>query len=272
MAPKFWPVAGPWILILTLAGCATSPEPGVTTETLVENLASPTLGLQLELTSAPGRSTRFRLSCPDLGPVTVHGTAVASPQGEVLEFESLDWFSSWPGGWTEVSFLLEGELLITRDAPSDVVVADLQTFPRLDAVRSATIRFFDSYVRGAEGEKEFSLRWKRIQAVCRELAARFNGPSLARQPELLKRFLFPEVFDPSALLPVSATSFQDGQRWNPAYSRQVLSPGLRKLRDSGSLFRDFQESPGLWQLALVWDDFWQHHGHSAALRQGQPPH
>jgi len=273
MEPKLGTLAGFWLMTMVLAGCTSSPALSTdSVRTLVENPASPSLGIQIVVTSVQGQTRTFRLYCPDLGPVVVRGTVSDGTEGLILEFESLEWFSTWPGGWTEVSFLLEGELALTTDRTSGIEVVDLQTTPKLDAVRSAAIRYYDSYVRGVEGEREFSLRWKRIQAVCHDLAVRFNGPNLARQPELIKRSLFPEVFDPEAVLPVSSYSFQGGQRWNLEYSRQILSEGLQKLRDDGTLFRDYQESPGLWQLALVWDDFWQHHGRSAALRQIEKPH
>ena len=205
---------------------------------------------------------------PDLGPVAIRGTAESEGEGWLLKFESLDWFNTWPDGWTEASFLLEGESSLLPSSAGDVWILSLRSMPKLDAVQSAAIRYFDTYIRGQKGIAEFSHRWDRIQAVCKELFDRFDGPSLARRPDALRRYLFPEVYGyDETPTPGFHKVFGQGQEWNADYSAEHFSESLKKIRENGTMLRDYKESPGLWQLALSWEDFWEHQGYSAGLQR-----
>lgn len=256
-------------VLLGAEACSSLSSGGpVPEESFVENRGAADQGIRLFVTQDAGGKGHFRLLCSDLGSITVQGNLSSDVDGMTLEFSTLEWFSTWSNGWTEASFLLEGTMTLRCDPTSDIWVLSLKSQPKLDAVRSAAVRYFDTYIRGEVGTQQFTLRWQRIQAVCRELTIRSNGPGLARQPEILARYLFPEVYDPSRVLPPSKVSFHAGLEWNREYTKTCLPEGLQKLRDDGTLLRDFQETPELWQLALVWDDFWLHRGNAAGLWQG----
>ena len=252
-----------------LCACASVPDKAVPLAIkFAEVTDDPSEGIQLDFEQAKGGEEQFRLRYPDLGPVAIRGSAEREGDGWLLKFESLDWFNTWPDGWTEASFLLEGESSLLPSSAGDVWILSLRTTPKLDAVRSATIRYFDTYIRGQKGIEEFSNRWDRIQAVCKDLANRFDGRNLARRPDALRRYLFPEVYGYDEP-PASGFHkvFGQGQEWNADYSADHLSEGLRKIREDGTMLRDYKESPGLWQLALSWEDFWEHRGYAAGLRR-----
>jgi hypothetical protein len=251
--------------------CACASVPGKAKSPAIkfaEVADDPKEGIQLELNQVTDGETQFSLMYPDLGPVAIRGTAERDGDGWLLKFERLDWFNAWPDGWTEASFILEGESSLIPSAAGDVWILSLRTMPKLDAVRSAAMRYFDTYVRGQKGIDEFSHRWDRIQAVCRDLFNRFDGSSLARRPDVLRRYLFPEVYGyDEPPVPGFHVVFGQGQEWNADYSAEHFSQGLRQIRENGTMLRDYKESPGLWQLALSWQDFWEHRGYSAGLRR-----
>ena len=259
------------MLIAASLVCSCASAPGNIKSPAIrfaEVADDPKEGIQLDLSQAADGGTRFRLTYPDLGPVAIRGAAKRDGDGWLLQFENLDWFNTWPDGWTEASFLLEGESSLIPSSTGDVWVLSLRAMPKLDAVTSAAMRYFDTYIRGRKGVDEFTHRWDRIQAVCKELLNRFDGPSLARRPEALGRYLFPEVYGydepPASGFP---KVFGQGQEWNADHSSGHFSEGLRQIRENGTMLRDYKESPGLWQLALSWEDFWEHRGYAAGLRR-----
>src|SRR5208282_213167 len=84
-----------------------------------------------------------------------------------IDLTRLEWFDNWANGWTEASFLLDGSVVI-KPAPAGWTLA-VEKAPDLDTVESASIRYFDTYVRDEKGLTEFSHRWDRIQAVAGDL-------------------------------------------------------------------------------------------------------
>jgi hypothetical protein len=197
----------------------------------------------------------LRLTGGSAGTFTVSGEAVAAQDGGswTVTLTRLDWFSNWANGWTQASFLLDGTGVLAADSGGWTLKVDRA--PQLDVPESAAIRYFDTYVRDEKGLAEFSHRWDRIQAVCAELKARL--PQGVRNLRDMERYLFPEVYGYEATAaPGSARVSVFGIEWDSDYTKDHFSEPLRALRDSGTLFRDYRESPGLWSLALAWQDLW----------------
>jgi hypothetical protein len=249
--------------------CATSGGKAITAgidASFAEIKDDPRGGILLELDRTRDGVQQFRLIYPDLGQVAIKGTAEREGESWLLKFESLDWFNNWSNGWTEASFLLEGESNLTPAPSGGAWILSLRSMPRLDSVRSATIRYYDTYLRGPKGLEEFSHRWERIQAVCAVLLRGSEGPGLARRPDAIERFLFPELYgydEPPS--PNFRKAFGRGQEWNADYSAEHFSELLARIRNDGTMLRDYKESPGLWRLALAWEDFWEHRGYAAGL-------
>ena len=69
--------------------------------------------------------------------------------------------------------------------------------------------------------------------------------------------LFPELYGyDEPVAPNHARVSVQGFEWNTDYTKAHFAEPLRVLRDSGTLLRDFKESPGLWLLALKWKGLW----------------
>lgn len=254
---------------ISFCACATSRGKAMTAgidASFAEIKDDPRGGILLELDRTRNGVQQFRLIYPDLGQVAIKGTAEREGEGWLLKFESLDWFNNWSNGWTEASFLLEGESSLMPASSGDAWILSLRTMPKLDMVRLATIRYYDTYLRGPKGLEEFSHRWERIQAVCAVLLRGSGGPGLARRPDAIERFLFPELYGYDE--PPSTgfrKAFGRGQEWNADYSAEHFPELLARIRDDGTMLRDYKESRGLWRLALGWEDFWEHRGYAAGL-------
>ncbi len=248
------------LLLLLLEGCATAPPaalfmaPGsATRQALTVSIGVETEGLSpLIIRGGPLQSALIR------------GEARREGEGWRVSLTGLDWFNSWTNGWTEAAFLLDGTASLQ---PTDGGwTLTVQRAPQLDAVESASIRYYDTYVRGQRGQAEFSHRWDRVQAVAKDILARQSAEELAGDPRRLRRYLFPEIYGYDSP-PESghARVLVQGFAWDSDYTAHILPEPLRVLRDSGTLLRDYRESPGLWSLALEWKALWERAALGVAL-------
>ena len=243
------------LAVVLLAGCATRARPLA----LFRAQGDPpgkALALRLEagLEDEKEGVSKISLSGGFLQSGVIRGEALREGELWHIKLSSLDWFSNWPNGWTQVSFLLDGGA--TLQPSGSLWLLTTQGEPLLDTVESATIRYFDTYLRDERGRVEFSRRWDRIQAVAKDLRERQPEVDFARDPRALRRYLFPEIYGydtpPS---PDHEKVVSQGFAWNGDYTREHFAPSLAVLRDSGTLLRDYKESPGLWLLALGWSAF-----------------
>jgi hypothetical protein len=252
--------------LLLLAACATEPRPS---EKFIDQSDEAKPGLVLQIGPPKDGASTLRIAGPLLQGATIEGEARRDGEGWQVALLKLSWFSNWANGWTQASFLLDGTASL-KPAPSGWAL-EIEKAPQLDSPDSASIRYFDTYVRDDKGLEEFSHRWDRIQAVVSDLASKPDASALSGDIRKLRRYLFPEIYGydtPPA--PGHAKAWVQGFAWNSDYTRQHFSEPLRILRDSGTLLRDFKESPGLWRLAFAWKALWGRDGTVMALRNARP--
>jgi hypothetical protein len=243
------------------AACATGPRPSATFNAPLD-ARKPSLTVRFD-PPKDGLSAVW-ISGPLLQGATIEGEARSDGDGWQINLLELRWFNNWANGWTQASFLLDGTASLEPE-PSGWSL-EIARAPQLDSPQSASIRYFDTYERKVQGLEEFSHRWDRIQAVVGDLAAKPSTAALAGDSRGLRRFLFPEIYGydtPPA--PAHAKVAAQGFDWNSDYTKGHFSENLRFLRDSGTLYRDFKETPGLWQLAFEWKAFWGREGAVMAL-------
>jgi len=235
----FWGLA----VLLLFSDCASAPTRG-------------SQQLELHWDQAKNGTTTFHLTGGALGSANVDGVASVGPDNGTwtVTLTRLEWFNNWPNGWTQATFLLDGTGVLRES--SDGWILKIDQSPKLDAPESAAIRYFDTYVREDKGLAEFSHRWQRIQAVCIDLPVGIQP--WGQNYRALEQYLFPEVYGydikttrGSSLVPVV------GIEWDSQYTKDHFSEKLRVLRNSGTLYRDYQESPGLWYLQIAWSGVWE---------------
>jgi hypothetical protein len=249
--------------LLLLAGCAGGVKP---LAVFTGREAPPAHEVTVQIDPPQDGVSKIRLSCAEFPGAVCGGEAIADGEGWRIDLDKLEWFNNWPNGWTHASFRLNGRAALQR-TEAGWTLATIKA-PELDMVESASIRYFDTYVRGEAGLREFSHRWDRIKAAASDISTRVPDASLLRDPNSLRKYLFPEIYgyevrpDPAhAKLPA------EGVVWNTDYTKQHFAEPLQILRDSGTLLRDYKESPGLWLLALEWTGFWEGAGQAIVLQK-----
>jgi len=261
------------VAAVALGSCATIPAQG-DWETLAGSLPR---SMSIEIAPSGGAVFNFRIRGEELEGATLKGDATRTQDGWDLEVMAMDWFGNWTEGWTQASFVAEGQLAIRPEGKSWKLV--VESAPKLENPTSASIRLFGDYFTGETALTLFSHRWDRILAVDNLLRGKFpdawfDYSSPGRMPaflgplgrrranfqESVRSFLFPELYGysaegrPAGTHPISRAESID---WDIDYTRANFPENLQAIRDSGTMLRDFEESPGLWRLAFVWDDFWE---------------
>ena len=251
------------LALLLFSACSTEPRP-VARFVDAADASAPSLMLQFGPPSE-GLSP-VRISGRSLQGGTIIGEARSEVDGWRIALLKLEWFNNWSNGWTQASFLLDGTVSLRPTSAGWALT--VEKAPQLDAPDEASIRYFDTYVRQDRGLQEFSRRWDRIQAVVNELSSKPSSSALAGDPRALARYLFPENYgyDSKPAVDHARVSAQ-GFEWNSDYTKAHFPGPLRALRDSGTLLRDFKESPGLWQLSFEWKVFWGREGSVLPLRE-----
>ena len=168
--------------------------------------------------------------------------------------ERLHWFNNWKEGWTEADIATTGKLAASEReggwklSSLEPVVAEYS--------EQARIRFQDTRIAGDSGTAVFDRRMNRIRAAAQFLNDKFRGKSF---PEFARggdksafslaagKTLFPEIFgypEGTAESPESAETRQRGEGilWDTGYSASEIPENLREVRDTGTLYRDWEES------------------------------
>ena len=249
--------------LILLAGCAGGAKP---LEVFTGQETPQAHEVAIEIDPQRDGVSKIRLSCVELPGAVCDGEAIADGEGWRIDLDTLDWFNNWPNGWTHASFRLDGRAALQRTEAGGMLA--MIKAPELDMVESASIRYFDTYVRGEAGLREFSPRWDRIKAVASDLSTRVPDAPPFRDPDSLRKYLFPEVYGYETRPdPAHAKVTAEGTVWNTDYTKAHFTEPLRMLRDNGTLLRDYKESPGLWLLALEWPDFWECAGQAIVLQK-----
>lgn len=199
-------------------------------------------------------------------------TAVDLPGTESYEIElvQLRYFGNWRRGWTEATFEASGRFrLLYQDGRWKGEVVDP---PTIGGITSARLRYLDSYLSGDQALEAVRHRMDRIDAtvavVQEDNDAWFDFPE--RRKHLFKRergqslegkvgpVLFPEVYGyPAGTWKEGPWSSGDGRKWDTAYTKSRFPEYLHEVRDTGTLFRDWEEALPLWYLSAQWATFWE---------------
>jgi len=246
--------AGFWMVLMLslLVACASEPRPMAM---FADKPDSKKPGLVIKIGPEKNGLSEVQITGSQLESAVVLGEARREGEGWRITLLKMEWFNNWENGWTQASFLLDGTASVSSASTGWTLAVGKA--PLLDSVESASIRYFDTFLRDDKGLAEFTHRWERIQAVATDLSLRLGASASTLDPRNLKRRLFPEIFGyetPPA--PGHARVLAQGHTWDSDYSKEHFSDPLRILRDSGSLLRDFKESSGLWFLALKWKEVW----------------
>ncbi|MDR0758586.1 MAG: hypothetical protein LBF74_00530 [Treponema sp.] len=163
-------------------------------------------------------------------------------------------------GWNEFSRELSGTGVFRA---GEEAVLRLDGEAELLDITAGKIRRDAARISGDQAASALRNRQERIQALTEWMKARpdQDGGPFASQEEFEKHWqpvLFPEMVR-AKLRPPEWTAEGavwvrgEGIRWNAAYTETLFPEELRPARDSGTLFRDWEEAAAWVYLEYEWD-------------------
>ncbi len=203
---------------------------------------------------------------------SLQGVAFPDTEGRgwILHIDELIWFNTWAQGWTEVRFSAWGSFRL--ESVNQGWRLKILEPPHVGTVNEASIRYRNDYFYGDEARNKVQNRWNRIEALTdflrsvlrqRTYTQRLATPgneNCAFENDL-RSLVFPELYGYRKEYPDPGAGRNDfhlaeNYRWNTLYSLTYLPEKLRKVRDTGTLLRDYEESPGLIYLSYLWSSLW----------------
>lgn len=174
---------------------------------------------------------------------------------------AVNMIGNWPNGWTYCRYEASGKYRFIESGSAYWVKAIDPL--ELWEIEKGEIRYFDTYYRGDDGLHKARQRVDRMRELARflqkdkefaEVSGSLKKTTVFGQPfkAVQGAFLFPEYYDREK---VSGVGLLDkGEAWDAAYTTREFPEQLQSLRDSGSLWRDYEEAPQM-LLALYNLDF-----------------
>ena len=218
------------------------------------------------------------LRSPFIDAAVIKGNVVEDATGDIhFKFQSLKYLVNWPNGWTEGESELTGELLFVKEENAFrlKIIENYEIWELL----KGEIRYMDEYFRDdREGRKHVKDRVERVNLVVDFLKQKefpeffwhskrntINGESFKKQTQ---PFLFPETLDIDDLIEKNKLSgytidknltddiiFNNGIFWRKSYTKKAFPENLWDLRDTGSLWRDYEEALDLFFVFYNMDYF-----------------
>jgi len=263
------------IIILTVFSCKTIAQYTSTKKYVItDSSKAPETTLSIKQTKKGKKYAE--LSSPLLGWSTLRGQIKNEQNGDLIfEINEIRLFGSWPNGWTEGICEAYGKILFKKNGNSYLtkVVNELEIFE----IKNGGIRYLDYFYINNDGAKKVKERIDRSKQLVDFLKERnFDkfygnplkdtkyGKSIKKAthiylfPETMgfnnleKKNLLPEIYYKNAVSNTDATDdkakkkskykFAQGYLWNKDYTARVFPKNLHELRNTGSLWRDYEEA------------------------------
>lgn len=229
----------------------------------------PLIIISLKDSIEENRSVEVEIRSSLIPAMSLLGEMEIFPDIRVIYITQLSFFDNWPNGWTSGSYEASGKITLIQK--NDFWFCSIDDELEIWDIVSGQIRYYDTYYRGDQGLRKVRNRVDRLKEVSRYLVEEQKFPGLfghfkketTRSPgftSAVTPFLFPERYGFKKLetLKELAPKFIDstdpdiqefsmgaGLRWRVDYSTAVFPENLRELRNSGTLWRDFEEAPEL---------------------------
>lgn len=194
------------------------------------------------------------------------GHATENADGSwTVEAEELEWFSNWHEGWSEAVIMVSGTLIVSEtESGWHVRAADPV---RADYAANGAIRYRDTRLTGEAGSDAVSRRINRISAAVEFLSDALESEQFPRftvQKRKVReqafeyragQLLFPERYGYPAGTAESESrdtyTRGEGIRWDTGYSENHIPENLREVRNTGTLYRDWEETGELFYYIYV---------------------
>lgn len=258
---KKWTIALSLVQIILLTGCATVDRVYISSNDRTDFLTVRVFDKEAQIVSdqIPG--------------ITIIGTLEEKPEGNMFSISRIELFSNWAGGWTEGEYEASGLYLLEVSEDGNLFIFREKDPFELWDIAEGEIRYKDNYYRGNDGLWKVKNRVDRIGEVTRWMhdssyfAGSYENPSLFEEDVIMT--LFPELhdFDKLEKEGLLAEDYYNGEdmtgeehkgagiSWRIGYTEAVFPTEFHELRNSGSIWRDFEEAPDLFYSFFNLDSF-----------------
>jgi hypothetical protein len=173
---------------------------------------------------------------------------------------SLDFFCSSLMGWNEFTLDLSGAGVFRVSGGEASLKLTTPVEPA--SIPGGKIRREETRLAGGDALSALRNRQERIAALCQWMHSRQNVPRFRNGLEFSnywKPVLLPEMLSPSERHPAWVEKDAQWSRgedisWNSSYTQAMFPEDLWKVRDSGTLLRDWEEAADWIYLIYMWDD------------------
>lgn len=178
-----------------------------------------------------------------------------------MDVERIFWFNNWNDGWTEAEVFSTGSLIIAPVPDTNAIEVTSLEGPVLEYTEKAAIRYRDKIIEGVDGAALFERRLGRVRAAAAWLKTALGGAQYNTEQEfalVARKHLFPEIYGYSEGKPEMSKDeakmqYGEGINWDTAYTEARLDPILAEIRNSGTLYRDWEESSPLFYFIYNWE-------------------
>ena len=214
-----------------------------------------------------------------ISPAVIIGDVIEDQTGDInFIINSVKYLSNWSNGWTEGLSAASGNFVFSKK-DTELRVQIKEEFEIWDVIKGE-VRYDTEYYRGEDGLKKVKNRMLRIISVVDFLKkqdfiefpeffghARLNSTYSRSFKKITQPFLFPETIDIDKLkrknqLPVNYDIpiglkgdliFKEGFFWRKSYTEKFFPEYLWQLRNSASIWRDYEEAIHLFYMLYNMD-------------------
>lgn len=178
-------------------------------------------------------------------------------KADTLDVTTVYWFDNWANGWTEARFTATGEIKINHTSQKEDFCEIIQPIILVET-EAAKIRYKDTYISGEDGIKALNNRLSRVEAINEEISKNDRKYEYSWFRDYYGDYFFPERFKKSQfrieLNEESETIFGDGVNWNVEYTKKLFPEYMWEARNTGTLYRDWEEAFDLIFVLNRWND------------------
>lgn len=178
--------------------------------------------------------------------------------GNTIDVTNIYWFDNWGNGWTEALFAASGIIDVKEKNKKECYYTVAQALA-LEYPEIAKIRYKDTYLTGDSAIRALNDRLTRIDAINEVIEANPYRKELDYSDfdSHYRDLLFPEKFKHSdyrdELNNHSDKTLGDGTFWNKEYTEKLFPEYMWEARNSGTLFRDWEEGFDLLYVKYNWN-------------------
>ncbi|MBF9015081.1 MULTISPECIES: hypothetical protein [unclassified Oceanispirochaeta] len=203
----------------------------------------------------------------------VHGEAFLEDSGEwIFHTDELHLFYNWYNGWTESETALQGILKLRRTEKTKWRI-EIVEIPQILSVKTAQIRFKRDRIYHDRARDMANRRLNRALALA-EIIPLSEDDYIFQDKKKgfysrdyvsdLESFLFPEIYGFSTNFPEPESPLSKKERylkneelqWDTVYTENYYPEEFQDIRNTGTLFRDYEEASQLVLLCSRWRYLW----------------